>query len=575
MGGWEVNTMDAELGIVPPVITAAISTTGLSVAVPVDDGSRMLLSDISLDVAPGEFVAIIGPSGCGKSTLLRSLAGIQPLASGVATVAGHPAGTLHERYPMAIGYLSQYGAFHDDLTVGEILNFAVALRLPANISSDEKNKWLSYVIELSQLEPLLRQRYRTLSGGQMRRIALAEALIGNPPFLFLDELTSGLDPHSEEELMHWLASLAHKSGKTILLVTHAVNNIELCDSIIFLNRGRLVYHGDYASFASSFDAGSVAEVYRMADQITAPVVERREIAHGEPMAIDPVQPPGSIRQFWTLARRQALLLARDRGQMILQVALLLTFPVLVAIFAMKGLPEVRNLSLSLESNITKTLSDELLYMKDAFHAASLVSGLAMFQVILLTLMGANNGAREIAKERHIVSKELGMGLSVMAYTTVKLCTVAVFSLAQSFWMTWFVKAVCGFPGDFGMQFVLLFAATFAMSVTCLAISAAASSPEKASLLAIYHVGLQLPLSGAVLALPEAITWVTRPFISAYWGWSGYLKTLQPYRLYDVVKDATKTYIAGSEVSLAVLILHAVIGFVLACYFVEKRSKFYR
>lgn len=555
--------------------TAVITASNVSVVVPSGAESRALLRDISLDVAPGEFVAIIGPSGCGKSTFLRSLAGIQPLASGEVMVAGHPAETLHERFPMAIGYLSQSGAFHDDLTVGEILNFAVALRLPVGITSKSKSDWLSYVIELSQLQPLLNQRYRTLSGGQTRKLALAEALIGNPPILFLDELTSGLDPHSEEELMHWLANLAHTAGKTVVLVTHAVNNIDLCDSIIFLNQGQMIYHGSPASLLASFEAGSVAEIYRMAGAVTVPVVEPREPTRLEPVSIEAVQPPSGIRQFWTLLKRQVLLLARDRGQLALQAALLFTFPLLVAIFAMKGLPEVRNLSLSLERNITKTLSDELLYMQEAFHAASLVSGLAMFQVILLTLIGANNGAREIARERQILSKELGVGLSATAYTTVKFFAVAVFSVVQSFWMAWFVKSVCGFPGDFRMQFVILFAATFAMSATCLAISAAASSPEKASLLAIYHVGLQLPLSGAVLALPEAITWVSRPFISAYWGWSGYLKTLQPFRLYDVVRDATKTTIAGTGVSLIVLILHAMISFVLACYFVKKRARLYR
>lgn len=552
--------------------TAAISVRKLSVVVSSEGKSRILLNDISLDVAPGEFVAIIGPSGCGKSTLLKSLAGIQPLASGEVMVAGHPAETLHVSHPMAIGYLSQFAAFHSDLTVGEILNFAVALRLSGRISAEEKSKWLSYIINLSQLQPLLNQRYRTLSGGQTRRIALAEALIGNPPYLFLDELTSGLDPHSEEELMHWLVSLAHNAGKTIVLVTHAMNNIHLCDSIVFVNQGSLIYHGDYPSLLATFEAGSIAEIYRMADTITLPMVERREMVRPEPMLIEAVRPSSALRQFWPLLKRQVLLLARDRGQMTLQAVLLFTFPFLVAIFAMKGLPEVRNLSLSLERNVIKTLSNELLYMKDAFHAAALVSGLAMFQVILLTLMGANNGAREIARERDVLNKEIRAGLSVAAYTTVKLFTVAVFSLMQSFWMTWFVKNVCGFPGDFRMQFILLFAVTFAMSATCLAISAAASSPEKASLLAIYNVGLQLPLSGAVLALPEAITWVTRPFICAYWGWSGYLKTLQPFRIYDVLKDATKTYIADSGISLIVLMLHTVIGFALACYFVRKHSK---
>lgn len=139
----------------------------------------------------------------------------------------------------------------------------------------------------------------------------------------------------------------------------------------------------------------------------------------------------------------------------------------------------------------------------------------MFQVILLTLMGANNGARGIANERPVLNKELRAGLSPGAYLVSKLLIVLVLSNAQAVWMSWFFKNICGFPGEYLSQLGILFLATIAMSTTCLAISAVSPSPERASLLAIYLVGLQLPLSGAVLAMPEWLTWLSRPFIAAY------------------------------------------------------------
>ena len=108
-----------------------------------------------------------------------------------------------------------------------------------------------------------------------------------------------------------------------------------------------------------------------------------------------------------------------------------------------------------------------------------------------------------------------------------------------------------------------------MSVTCLAISSASKSPERASLLAIYLVGLQLPLSGAVLALPEIVSTICRPFIAAYWGWSGYLKTLETYRIYDVVRQSTNTHIADLNTCLLVLGLHAVVCGVIAWMFVAR------
>jgi hypothetical protein len=253
----------------------------------------------------------------------------------------------------------------------------------------------------------------------------------------------------------------------------------------------------------------------------------------------------------------------------LHLALIVTFPALVAVFAVKGLPQVRELTLSLQSNIVQTLGDQLLYLKEAFHSASLVSGLAMFQVILLTLIGANNGAREIAKEKSVLAKELRAGLSPIAYVITKFLHLVFLSLIQAFWMAWFVKAMCGFPGSLMAQFGILFATTLAMSTVCLAISAGSPSPERASLLAIYLVGFQLPLSGAALSLPDWLSTVCRPFIDAYWGWSGYLKTLEYTRHYDIVKQSTNTSIAPYQTCMIVLALHVLMGLFLAWWFVIR------
>jgi len=218
------------------------------------------------------------------------------------------------------------------------------------------------------------------------------------------------------------------------------------------------------------------------------------------------------------------------------------------------------------------MQEQLLYMQESFRAASLISGLAMFQVVLLTLMGANNSAREVAKERGILNKELRAGLSPVAYVASKFQQIALLSALQAFWMTWFVKTICGFPGSFTAQFAILFATTLAMSSVCLAISGGSSSPERASLLSIYLVGFQMPLSGAALSLPAWLSAICRPFIAAYWGWSGYLKTFQATRHYDIVKQSTRTEIAPYGISIAVLALHVIISLVIAVYFVQKKRR---
>ena len=555
----------------------AIFVENLSLVVGKGKDQKALLKNISTAIPEGSFISIIGASGCGKSTLVRALAGIQSISAGRVLLAGHRVETLRRQLPLAVGYLPQFGAFHGDLTVAENLNFALALRLPASVPKATRDQWLQHVIDLARIRPLLPQKYRTLSGGQMRRIALAEELIGDPAFLFLDELTSGLDAFSEHELMVWLKELAHGLKKTVVLVTHAVSNLPLCDSVIFLHEGRLCFQGSYHDLLAAHGTESIESIYgayqiaSANNQFTGFEEDRSgELPPPpEPRALNTAPPPGTLSQLFTMVQRQYILLLRDRSQLWLHLALLVSFPALVAIFATRGLPQVRNLSLSIETNIVQTLAEQLVYLRESFSAAALVSGLAMFQVILLTLMGANNGAREIAKERDVLEKELRAGLSPWAYVTTKILLVVVLSLAQAFWMTWFVKTVCGFPGYFLDQFEILFVTTLAMSVTCLAISSGSKSPERASLLAIYLVGLQLPLSGAVLALPEVVSTLCRPFIAAYWGWSGYLKTLSAYHVYDVVRQSTNTYIADLNMCLIVLLLHALVGGGVAWIFVSR------
>ena len=441
-----------------------------------------------------------------------------------------------------------------------------------------RDQWSEHVIDLARIRPFLHQKYRTLSGGQMRRIALAEELIGDPAFLFLDELTSGLDPYSEHELMVWLKDLAHNSKKDDR-ARHArgEQSAPLRLGRSAARRPALFSRAPTTSCLRTHQTESIEAIYggyqhasAMGQFVGFDADRSGELPPApEPHSLNTAPPPGSFSQLITLVRRQNILIWRDKAQIWLHLALLLSFPALVAIFATNGLPEVQKMSLDIQTNVVQSLAETLNHMQASFSAAALVSGLSMFQVILLALMGANNGAREIAKERDVLEKELRAGLSPWAYVTTKVFLVVGISLAQAFWMTWFVKTVCGFKGDFINQFEILFATTLAMSVTCLAISSASKSPERASLLAIYLVGLQLPLSGAVLALPDAVSMVCRPFIAAYWGWSGYLQTLKAFRLFDTVEQSTKTAIADFNVCLLVLSMHALVCAVIAWIFVAR------
>jgi len=178
-------------------------------------------------------------------------------------------------------------------------------------------------------------------------------------------------------------------------------------------------------------------------------------------------------------------------------------------------------------------------------------------------MGANNSGREIAAERLIFEKEKLSGLRCSSYIASKAAFLVVLVLAQSTWMGLFVHFVCGFPGDLPAQLFFLILVNAAMTSICLGVSSWMATSEQASLVSIYLVGFQLPLSGAVLALPEWIGNAVRPFISAYWSWSGVLQTLWLERYYDIVKMVAQTALSEAALCMWVLTAHIVIGLFIA------------
>jgi hypothetical protein len=194
--------------------------------------------------------------------------------------------------------------------------------------------------------------------------------------------------------------------------------------------------------------------------------------------------------------------------------------------------------------------------------ASLAAGLVMFQVILLTLMGANNGGREISAERTLYEKERMTGLRPWSYASSKITFVSLIAIFQGVWMCVFVKIICRFPGPWSEQIVMLAATCVSMSIVCLGFSAMLTSPEKSSLLSIYLVGFQLPLSGVVLALPAALTWICRPFINAYWGWSGYINSMMSTDLYGAYTSSLpdqSSFSASPTLSLVLLLVQGLFG----------------
>jgi hypothetical protein len=274
--------------------------------------------------------------------------------------------------------------------------------------------------------------------------------------------------------------------------------------------------------------------------------------------------PGFVTQTRELLSRRWLIFRRDKAQVWLNLAMLLGFPLLVVIFGYEGVPQVRQLSARQDTNLITEYAEQQAHGESQLKAGGLVSGLILMQVVLVTLMASNNAAREVAGERDILERERLGGLRPLSYVASKVLFLGVFVLAQALWMGLFVEMVCrGIPGDLMIKLGLLVMASAAMTSVCLGISALMRSPEKSTILCIYLVGFQLPLSGAVLALPKGIAWLVQPFIAAYWSWAGSLNTMKATAFYDAVAKVTDSkQLAPWNLACFFLGLHIIIGLVL-------------
>ena len=558
-----------------------------SIALQLGEAETPLLSSLSAWYPASHFGAILGPSGCGKSTLLKVIAGILPHTSGSIFWQGKD--LENEDLPAhQLGYVPQFSCTQPRLSVQENLFYGARLRQKGTRQEIEAR--VEQVMEETGLQDLQDRRAGVLSGGQLRRLSLAMELTTRPSLLLADEVTSGLDPKSEEEITELLSSLAREQGRLVLLVTHSLRHMESYDSITVLTDGHLAYSADPRDLTDYFRVKSPELIFpTLATQsgqewanrwnaLPKPEGLTSENILGELESIsiaeekeNSLQLPSLLSQATTWLSRRIKIFLRDPAQVFLQLSLLLVFPAVVTLFAYRGLPEVRNMAMSSDTGVVEQLRDSLSFTIQSSRVGTLVSGLAMFQVILLALMGSNNSAREVVGDRAILEKEKLAGLRPGAALLGMGIFLSFLVLAQAGWMTLFVRAVCQFPGGLEAQFMPFLLVTGSITALCLAISSWTSSSEQASLGSLYLVGFQLPLSGAILALPDFLGVITRPWISAYWAWSGYLQTLKDTRFYDLVKAITETPIASFGVSLWILLIHLLMGLVLA-YFGMRRSQ---
>ncbi|MDA7672778.1 ATP-binding cassette domain-containing protein [Verrucomicrobiales bacterium] len=562
-----------------------------------DDEDVHLIDAASISVPQGHFMAIVGPSGCGKSTLLKLVAGINIESDGNIFWEERDLSEDGDLEPSEIGYVPQFSIAYENLTVEENIESAVRLRVKTR-GRDEFYDLVDKVLMQTGMEPIRSRPVKVLSGGQKRRLSLALELVTEPVLLLADEVTSGLDPKSENEIVKLLHQLSRKQNRIVMNVTHSLANLELYDSVLVLHEGKVVYHGQPRALDHYFNVEEAEDVYpRLAKRSSTdwqkswnkhktdyyssmlaasaanqtppppPVYDEEGQLVEQPKVSRSAQTPGMLAQFFALFFRRCKNFVRDGGQLTLQIAIMIGFPILVILFDLDGVDQLERLRETLPQTPADFKQDTEVITKN-LNLAGLVSGLVMFQVVLLTLMGSNNSAREIAGERPIFEKEKLGGVRPLVYIVSKVAFLSIFVFIQSLWMAAFVDVICEIPAPFMAQFSFLFLVNAAMTAICLGISAQARTADQASLLSIYLVGFQLPLSGAVLALPELVGWITRPFISAYWSWAGVVDSLDANYL-EYVKDVTDTPFVPGWICAVVLLAHVMFGLILAYVGVKK------
>ena len=220
-------------------------------------GAFVAVNDVSFDVRAGEIFGFLGSNGAGKSTTIRMLCGLLRPTSGTATVGGIDVGTDPEAVKRRIGYMSQRFSLYESLTVDENIRFFGGVY---GLDRERLAARREFVLEMAGLRGRETTLARTLSGGWRQRLALGCAILHEPPIVFLDEPTGGVDPLSRRRFWRLIDQLS-KAGVAVLVTTHYLDEAEHCQRIAIIQAGRLAALGTVAELKQTFAGRPIVEVH--------------------------------------------------------------------------------------------------------------------------------------------------------------------------------------------------------------------------------------------------------------------------------------------------------------------------
>jgi ABC-2 type transport system ATP-binding protein len=220
-------------------------------------GAFVAVDHVSLKVGKGEIFGFLGPNGAGKSTTIRVLCGLLTPTSGRASVGGIDVASDPETIRRNIGYMSQKFSLYDDLTVEENIQFFSGIYgVPRNLRADRRD----YVLKMAGIEEQRTTMTRLLPGGWKQRLALGCAILHDPPILFLDEPTSGVDPIARRGFWDLIYQLS-EAGHTVFVSTHYMEEAEYCHRVALMYRGRVIALGSPQELKDKLKVSSMEDVF--------------------------------------------------------------------------------------------------------------------------------------------------------------------------------------------------------------------------------------------------------------------------------------------------------------------------
>jgi len=218
-------------------------------------GNHLAVDDVSFAVADGQICGLLGPNGAGKSTIMNILTGYLSATSGQVTVAGHPLPEEADAAKACVGYLPEQPPLYPEMTVQEYLTFAAELK---GVKKAERKEQVCRAARRTGLEAVLPRLIRSLSKGYKQRVGIAQALLGSPRLIILDEPTVGLDPAQVIEIRKLIRELGR--AHTVILSSHILSEVQaVCQQILILSKGHLAAAGSLEELTA--DGKSLEEVF--------------------------------------------------------------------------------------------------------------------------------------------------------------------------------------------------------------------------------------------------------------------------------------------------------------------------